>query len=237
MSARWSVAWVLTAAGFRRWTRRVAVHCCIISRVALHSLTLRSSAQSFKHLFFYHVSSVRIYLFIAVFLRSISRFCAGETTCHQLVESGASLLQCFFPAVFGHDKTDSILLLFLPTTMFKPNAFLLYHSQSWAFCYQTSCCCSFVLLPQCKSAEAALGFISRKDSPFSTQTVYSYFHHFSYLIICAHVAPALCQSAYSLLSLPSVLHLAVSSQPCWPLSSVWTLFLPSCFSCVDSVQF
>lgn len=84
----------------------------------------------------------------------------------------------------------------LPTTPLKPNAFLFYHSEFWAFGCKSSC--SFVLLPRCTSAEAAPGFISRSDAPFSTLTVRLLLPFFT--IICV---PALS-------SLPLFLHIALA---------------------------
>lgn len=87
-------------------------------------------------------------------------------------------------------------ILPLPTIPLKPNAFLFYHSEFWAFGCKSSC--SFVLLPRCTSAEAAPGFISRSDAPFSTLTVRLLLPFFT--IICV---PALS-------SLPLFLHIALA---------------------------
>lgn len=212
MSARWSVTQVLTAMGFGRWTHRDTVHCCIISRVTLHSLAPRSSDRSFKHLLSCFVRDLFIYCSISVVEPRVTE---------QRVTNWWKLSQ-----VYHNVWTESLwTFVFPPRHHVKPNTVLLYHSESWAFCYQSSC--SFVLLPQCESAKAALGFIWRNGTPSSAQCVLFF--------VCVHVVPALCQSVYILALTAFCFALSVSSQPCLPLSSIWTLFLPSRFTCCSAL--
>lgn len=186
-SARWSVAQVWTAVGFQRWTHRDTVRCCIMSRVALHSLALHCSHRSFKHLFITCRPG---------FIYLLQYFCAASRGVWVVKPRVTEQRVTNWWKVYHNDRTESWCTFGFPTQHHvEPNAFLLYHSVSWAFCYQSSC--SFVLLAQCKSAEAALGFVFKERLAFFCLKQLVTFFIF---ILCP------CCSS----SLPSVLHLALA---------------------------
>lgn len=143
----------------------------------------------------------------------------------------------FSPAVFWHGNTDWILVNLCPPPPWlhvQPNAFLFCCKELWAFCYQSSCCCSFVLFPPCESAKAALGFILMERYAFlcsnCVQLLLSFFCFVPMLF-------QLFASLHTRCSHCLLFALRISHQPCLPPSSMWTFFFPSCFSCIDFVQF
>lgn len=187
MSARWSVTQVLTAMGFGRWTHRDTVHCCIISRVTLHSLAPRSSDRSFKHLLSCFVRDLFIYCSISVVEPRVTE---------QRVTNWWKLSQ-----VYHNVRTESLgtFVFFSPTPGWTKHRPAL---SQWILSFllpKQLQLCAFTSMWKCKSCS----WVYLKERSAFLCAMRPFF-------VCVHVVPALCQSVYILRSLPSVLHLALA---------------------------
>lgn len=138
----------------------------------------------------------------------------------------------FSPAVFWHGNTDWILVNLCPPPLHPdsmsnqtPSCFVA--KNRGLFVTKAAACCSFVLFPRCKSANAAVGFIfngTKRLSLFKPRTV----TFVVFLFPCPCCSSSL-QRLHTRCSHCLLFALRISHQPCLPPSSVWTFFFPFSF--------